>query len=146
MRPDRDAVDHIHSASACQRSADVFLGDSEVAEQAGGEAVLDRDQAEQDVLVAERLVAGLGQSALEDLFQARLDAHAAGARVLERPFAERLLDPVAHRVQVDPERRERLRVDPGRRRTARPAPDLLEVVLGVRSGREQATAISDDIT
>src|SRR5215211_4627943 len=61
----------------------------------------------------------------EDLFQAGLDPHAAGARLLERSLPECPIEALAHGFQVDPECGERLRIDRGRRRADTRAPDLL---------------------
>src|SRR4051794_259542 len=85
--------------------------DPEPAEHARGDGVGNAEHPEQDVLVVQLLVAGVVDRLRERSLQPRADSEAAGARSLERTWAERLLEASTHRVEVDPEFRQRVRVD-----------------------------------
>src|SRR6266545_2686358 len=78
-------------------------GDADLAEYVAGERVGDAEHAEQDVLVAKRLPVGMIERVGERHLQPRHDAEAAGPRRLERAGPERLLEPLLHRLEVDPE-------------------------------------------
>jgi hypothetical protein len=89
------------------------LGDAQLAEDLGGERVGNGEHAEQDALVPERLPVGVGRARGGAPASCVGNAEAAAAGVLERARPELLLKALAHRLEVDPQRRQRVRVDPG---------------------------------
>jgi hypothetical protein len=85
---------------------------AELDQHLGGDALALADEAEQDVLGADVVVAelqGLAQRQLEDLLGARREGDVTGRRLLALP--DDLLDLLAHRLEGDAERLERLRRD-----------------------------------
>jgi hypothetical protein len=83
------------------------------------------------VVVAHGPALGLLDRVGKRQLRARRDAHAAGARLLERSPTKRLLDPRAHPVEIDAERGQRLGIDARLRRggefVEEPVADLVGV-------------------
>ena len=82
----------------------------------GRERLVNAEQSKEHVLVLHRPLTGVVDRVGERHLQARHDAKAARAGLLERARPERLFQPFAHAVEVDPERRKRVGVDSPRRR------------------------------
>jgi hypothetical protein len=122
-----EPLDRRWSGSGCEFTSYVRLVDAEVREDAGGEALSDHEQGEQEVLVSDRASARLANGLFRRSLRSRHDGHAAASRLLKRALAEGGLESLPYRVQVDA-------VPPSLPPRASAPPAVSAAVVGVRAG------------